>query len=367
MPWHVCLFLLLCSIATDAHAQRDPPRTLNVGDPAPRLQVRQWIKGTPIRQFEKGKVYVVEFWATWCRPCIAGMPHLSAMARKYQDNVTVIGVDIYEKKGIGKVRSFVDSMGPRMDYVVAREDSNFMETGWMDAFEVMGIPKSFVVSTDGRIAWIGHPKDLDEVLRKIVNNTWDISAASAKWVSDKYLAALDDSASSELFARRGDPQKPNKYGHQDSALLLIDEMVRKEPKLKYAPKIGFYTFSSLLQIDQQKACDYGKVLMVTPTYEDAPCDMLIDAIQLYSYKLNLRPELYELCAEAYQGKIDQYPQSDELADSYHRMAEWYWRACNKAKAVEAEQKAIEEAKNETDFPAVELTAFESRLRQYKLQ
>lgn len=86
-----------------------------------------------IQTFEKGKVYVVEFWATWCKPCIAAMPHLSALARKYKDKVAVLGIDIYEKNttSIEKVKAFVDSMGDRMGYHVAIDKNKFMETSWL--------------------------------------------------------------------------------------------------------------------------------------------------------------------------------------------------------------------------------------------
>src|SRR5438874_477646 len=178
------LLLLLCIIAVTTHAQNDQSPSLNIGDPAPALRVREWIKGTPVQRFEKGTVYVVEFWATWCKPCKAAMPHLSALAGEYKDRVTILGIDIYEQKTTSpeKVKAFVDSMGQRMDYHVAAEDSNFMVAGWLDASgeQIMGIPRTFVVNAEGRLAWIGHPKDLGEVLRKIVNNDWDIKEALAK-------------------------------------------------------------------------------------------------------------------------------------------------------------------------------------------
>ena len=67
---------------------------LTIGDPAPSLKYSKWIKGNPIKGFEDGKVYVLEFWATWCVPCIKAMPHLSELAKKYKSTTTFIGVNI---------------------------------------------------------------------------------------------------------------------------------------------------------------------------------------------------------------------------------------------------------------------------------
>jgi thiol-disulfide isomerase/thioredoxin len=143
------------------HAQ-DPQFSLsNLGDPAPPLRLQGWVKGSPVEKFDKGRVYLLEFWATWCRPCVAEMPHLSGLARKYRDRITVLGIDIYEDKATSmqKIRAFVDSMGDRMDFQVAVADSNFMVAAWLHGFgeQSSGIPRSFVVDSNGRLAWIGHP------------------------------------------------------------------------------------------------------------------------------------------------------------------------------------------------------------------
>lgn len=363
------LFLLLFIVVVTAHAQNAALPSLIIGDAAPPLRIREWIKGTPVQQFEKGRVYVLEFWATWCAPCIAAMPHLSALAREYKDRVTVIGIDIYEKKTtpIDKIKAFVDSMGDRMDYHVAVEESYFMESGWFDASGESGIPKTFVVNAQGRLAWIGHPKDLNNVLPKIVNNTWDIKDALTKRNSDKRLAERDDSLNYELMRYAGNPDKPGDPGKPDSALLFIAEIIRKEPGLKYAPFMAFNTFSSLLKTNQHKAYEYGKEVLVTRTYQEPAYSAIIDAIGEYSDKLNLSPEIYQLGAQAYQMRINQtpYPELVNIPRLYHKIAEWYWRANDKTKAIDAEQKAIEALKIKKHNTGNDMVVYEAQLEKYK--
>jgi thiol-disulfide isomerase/thioredoxin len=150
---------------------------LKVGDPAPPLRLGTWIKGAPIHELQKGKVYVVEFWATWCGPCKANMPHLSALARRMKGKAEVIGVDVWERPPTSEedVKKFVLQMGDRMDYNVVRDDASAsMATTWMKAAGRNGIPSAFVVGRDGKVAWIGHPASrMPEVLEAVVENRYD--------------------------------------------------------------------------------------------------------------------------------------------------------------------------------------------------
>lgn len=338
------LILVACTMIIPPPAQAQTP-SLDIGDSAPPLRIRAWLKGVPVQQFEKGTVYVLEFWATWCRPCKAAMPRLSRLAAEYDHEVVFIGVDVYEKEttSIAKIQGFVDSMGDRMAYRVATEDGNRMETGWIEAAgEDRGIPRSFVIDASGRLAWIGHPSELETVLPKIVAGTWDLQGALARRNSDKYLRQLDDSLCYE-FARFRTSAGEEKPGYSDSVLHLVHEFVRDEPGLKYAPRIAYSTFAALLHTDTSQALVYGNQLLATATYEyDPPYYVVTDVLRTYAGKIKIPVEIYRLGVRAFQEQIDHFPYPELIDQSiiYRTMADWDRRAGDNDKAAEAEQKAI---------------------------
>jgi len=155
--------------------------TLKVGDAAPKLQVSSWVQGDPVKSFEKDKVYIVEFWATWCGPCRVSIPHLNELHTKYKDKgVIVIGQNVWENNP-GEVAPFVKKMGKDMTYRVAldelaggKADNGKMAKTWMTAAGQNGIPAAFVIDKAGKIAWIGHPMSLTEsLLDQVVAGTYE--------------------------------------------------------------------------------------------------------------------------------------------------------------------------------------------------
>lgn len=161
---------------------------LNVGDSAPELKIEKWLKGTPVEKFESGRIYIVEFWGTWCPPCVKSIPHLSEIAKKYGSDVTVIGIAASEseKTGLAGVEAFLEKNDPSMDYIVAFDSTGETKKLWMDAAKRLGIPSSFVVDRNGVIAYIGHPGNLEEEefdnpLKLILAGTWQKSEKLAKY------------------------------------------------------------------------------------------------------------------------------------------------------------------------------------------
>lgn len=180
--------------------------SLTIGSTAPAISVEHWIsngqgKFKPVEEFEEGKVYVVEFWATWCGPCVASMPHLAELQKTYAEKgVQIISIsdeDLETVEGFLK-RPVRGAKGPKAAKEDAEEDSKekaaakpvtyakltsayclttdpdgSVKTDYMDAAGQNGIPTSFIVGKSGLIEWIGHPMSMDEPLEKIVSDEWD--------------------------------------------------------------------------------------------------------------------------------------------------------------------------------------------------
>lgn len=336
------LLLLLCIMAVTAHAQNEQPPLLNIGDPAPPLRVGEWLKGKPIQGFKKGKVYVVEFWATWCGYCKEEMPRLSALARKYRGKVTVIGMNMDERKTAFLVKPLVDSMSHWMKYKVAAQDSNFMEVNWFDAARESGIPTSFVVDAQGRLAWIGYTSEIGDVLHKVVNNTWDMKEALAERNLVLHLGDKGLETFKATVKYNDNRYLTDYYGQPDSSLLLINKVVTSEPGLKFEKYIAVSTVYALLRKDADTAYEYIRMMMAQKNPEYA---VIINAIRFYPYQTNTLPaKIFELGAEACQAQIDHYPYTANVGKNYLNMADWYLLAGNKPKAKQAMRKAIKALK-----------------------
>jgi tetratricopeptide (TPR) repeat protein len=114
------------------------------------------------------------------------MPHLSALQKEYQDkNVTIVGVNIWERsysdETLAAVQKFVNDQADKMAYTVAYDGpARVMDQAYMAATGSRGIPTAFVIDQRGRVAWFGHPDELEFVLEEVVAGSYDIQAGSPR-------------------------------------------------------------------------------------------------------------------------------------------------------------------------------------------
>jgi len=139
------------------------------GKPAPAFTVDSFVRGQEVKTLELGKVHVIEFWATWCGPCVASMPHLTELQKQNPD-VQFIGVAGFEhgkdaSDSKNRVQEFLQAKSDRVGFAIAFDGDGTMATEWMTAARRNTIPTSFVVGKDGNIAFIGSPNaELDAAI-----------------------------------------------------------------------------------------------------------------------------------------------------------------------------------------------------------
>lgn len=219
--------------------------TLKVGDPAPPLKVSKWVKGAAVPQFEKGKVYVVECWATWCGPCRMSIPHLTEMAKKFGDKATFIGVSVWERQPEG-VEPFVKQMGDKMGYHVAMDDTSgggagSVATTWLQAAGQNGIPCAFVINQQSKIAWIGHPMDhMDHVVEQVIAGKFDAAAQAQRTTRMQELQQ-------QMMAA-------GKAGDWDKVVASLDEIAKIQPEI--ASQVGAAKFGVILAQKHDEAAAY---------------------------------------------------------------------------------------------------------------
>jgi thiol-disulfide isomerase/thioredoxin len=200
---------------------------LTIGDPAPPISIAKWIKGDPIEAFTSDKVFVVEFWATWCGPCLAGMPHIASLQTEYGDKVKIIGVSAEDEEVVTEFMGQESRSGKLwsdvLTYTIALDENRQTNAAYMEAAGQNGIPCAFIVGKSGNVEWIGHPAAIDDVLKQVVDGTWDPTAARAALLaereSDKVMQEIGPKINAAL-----------QNGDFKAAVALIEQLMEKFPE-----------------------------------------------------------------------------------------------------------------------------------------
>ncbi len=213
-------------------AKKEP--TLKLGDAPPPLTADRWLQGAEHKGYEKGKVYVVEFWATWCGPCIVMMPHMAHLQAEYKDKgVSFIG---YTKKDdnntLEKVEAFVKRRGPKLGYTFCFGEEEDVYDSFMEASGNGGIPCCYVIDRETKIAFMGHPMYLDLVLPKVAEGKWTLADAVAIDEIEKEVTAL--------FGALG--------GKPESVLKTFADFEKKHPAIAQAPYFQPARIAAMLKL-----------------------------------------------------------------------------------------------------------------------
>lgn len=289
--------------AQEAPAQEAPAKeapaaeVLGVGSVAPALEGVTWVQGEEVKSMdEKGKLYIVECWASWCGPCVAVIPHMNELHKKYgEKGLVIVGMNVWEE-GLEVTQKFVKEKGDGMSYRVAYSGGKASKftTSWLEASKTTGIPTAFAVR-DGKIIFKGHPGGLSEKIiesmlapdfnadefakmqaeeeakGKAFNEKIQALFQAQDWKGIKELAMTDDFVKGKKDGAMIIGQANQQLGDWDAQTALLKDIVDGKYGSDSKPtQILGYGFATAEESDKVKAL----AVLLEPHYatEKSPAD-----------------------------------------------------------------------------------------------
>ena len=178
---------------------------IKLGDKAPNINITGWIQNQPKNTFLKDKFVVIDFWATWCAPCLASMSHMNTLVEenKVKNNLIFLAMSDEAKEKILPVLSRVSFKAS-----VVTDTTHFTQ----DNFEVTSIPNCIIIDDKGFVRWTGNPIELtNDIIQdilaqkklEIANNEKNTSGDFAKQydsLSHEYQRIFNNDSIEEYFS-----------------------------------------------------------------------------------------------------------------------------------------------------------------------
>ena len=147
----------------DESSQRTPALAFKAGDKAPGFKLTS-LAGTEVTLDSlKGKVVLLDFWATWCGPCKQIMPVIQKLSEEFKDkDVAIFGVNTWEKKD-GVAKTYMESKKYTYGCLLAGEEL-------AKTYGITGIPTLILINKDGTIAFaeMGAGGDTKKMLQEAI-------------------------------------------------------------------------------------------------------------------------------------------------------------------------------------------------------
>ncbi|MBS0197777.1 MAG: redoxin domain-containing protein [Planctomycetes bacterium] len=353
--------------AASKPAEAASPADALLGKAPPAIKVAKWVKGEPFKEFEKGKVYVVDFWATWCGPCKAAIPHLTKLAQANKGKVEVIGISIMEKQKdtsdtayMETVEKFVTKMDDRMDYRVAMDTPDKqMYTTWFKPSGTGGIPTAWIIDQKGQVAWIGigSPETVERIVGEVLAGTFDIKKekelqraaeeeARKRSEADIAKAKAQGKNGNDVFAKFPGYKEAMDRGDQAAALESLNAAFKADPTLETS---AAYQWKFMILMQRGKPDEVNQyvreLLAKYPTNEDimgfaSACIVSTDDEPRFDKQLAF--ETAKKAADLAK------PDSRWAQYTKWRLGWAYYHTGNREKAIETMQSALDGVKKLKD-------------------
>jgi thiol-disulfide isomerase/thioredoxin len=168
LPYFLCLFGLL---STAGYAGLEDSLKEIDNRQAPKFQNVQWVNNSSAdSKFLSGKVVLVNFWATWCPPCVEELPSIQKVWKSHsREEFEVVAVNVGEKKD--DIEKFLTETGMTLEIPIVLDKNLDVYKQW----KVNPLPTSFLIDRNGRFRYrsLGGRNFNSDNIRAIIQNLID--------------------------------------------------------------------------------------------------------------------------------------------------------------------------------------------------
>jgi thiol-disulfide isomerase/thioredoxin len=336
-----------------------PEVTLKPGSPVriESLASSKWIQGEALKEFEPGKVYLFECWATWCGPCIAAIPHVNDLHKRYRDKgLRVIGVNVWED-GLEKVEKFVTGKGDGMSYpVVYTGKGSDFENEWLKPAGVRGIPRALIVR-DGKLVLSTHPAQLKDAVIEALLSGGEGAAEAAEKINA--AATARDKTGTVVMAFRQASAK-NDTAAMAESLAELEKLDADNPYLK--------PLRVELCVARKDWDGANKLIAAMPEGPDREMTLAMAASRVGLREGDYPADFVKSLATAYSARLDKNTGRRNPME-YITLAALLWKGGEKESALASAEKAQAAASADQGgrkLPAAPFERFTQALKEDKL-
>ncbi len=377
----LCCALSLGAPFAVANDDEDDLPKFTIGSKAPALDIEHWVsdgdgKYEHVTELKSGTVYIVEFWATWCGPCIASMPHLAETQEKYAEKgVQLISVsdedlDTVEKFLKTKVRGKDDMTYAELtkNYCLTADPDKSVMSDYFRAAGQRGIPCAFVVGKEGHVEWIGHPMErkedktnmLHSVIDQILADEWDREEFAVTYREQQLQQAQAMKAQRAIQSKLQEVQKLIGDDQAADAVKLLDELIADETFEPQKPMLEFRRSQILIMhVDGEEAVKALKELGERNKQNSQLLSVVTKSLWKKHQEKPLDMDMLEAAADVAELATQAAPEDAAILDTLARFVD---AQGDLDRAIEIQEKAVEHA---TDSTADDAKQFLDELKAKK--
>ncbi|SFT66256.1 AhpC/TSA family protein [Lishizhenia tianjinensis] len=270
--------LILFSILTVFLLNAQTPKTLEIGDIAPELNISKIYNSEngeiPTLESLKGKYVVLDFWATWCSPCVASFPKMNKLYNQYK-NQEVVFIALTKEKEV-KVSNFL-SAKPQ-DFMVGISNSSTIN----EAYGVAAIPTVIVIDPFGKIVFSNYGNFFNETaMDQIMKGEYKKQVPSSIPQTSSFQFGYANPGIDPVFIS---VSKLENSGSSSSPNTFRQEVFRESI---FPDSMSYYSFSHNFLTKDQQGTFIGH-----------------DLTEIFSVTMNLGSEVYVANKTQYKGSYD---------------------------------------------------------------